>query len=403
MKKYILIVAFFITFFASAQLQIGNTDRQKITDFSISSNILSLTIENGGTKTVDLTPYLGGAGTDNQQLSFNPTTNILTLENGGTVDLSSLVDGGTGSTDLILDPASPKKVQIMVGATAAINDSITNNPTVPLGFERLVFYTDGSGSSSGGSTVSGNLWSDPVNSDIIPDGNYTRSIGSTTNNIRNIYARDIELTNAGQVQWVSNDTLGRMNASWEGDGFELKPQYRSTTANIFTAGHKFAYDKNDLRYEINSSPIITTANAVANNIAVITTAPFTVTCQDTDYVFVSQNNTYYRIGNFVHYKVYVVMQKTANTSNVQFYLSASTLPSPAVNTIDLVPIYTSNIQPGSGNMNANVTSYFMQFASNKLWYLRQSYAGNPNTDLTNIDAVASGNFIISYSGSYQTN
>lgn len=40
----------------------------------------------------------GGAGTDNQELGFNETTKILSIENGNTVDLSSLL-GSSGSVD----------------------------------------------------------------------------------------------------------------------------------------------------------------------------------------------------------------------------------------------------------------------------------------------------------------
>ena len=144
MKKHILIVAFFITFFASAQVQMGNTDRQKITDFSISSNILSLTIENGGTKTVDLTPYLGGAGTDNQQLSFNPTNNILTLENGGTVDLSTVLDN-----KINVNPVSPTQWIAIAGGTQAELDAADLLGNTPVGGTTFAFPTDLSATTDG--------------------------------------------------------------------------------------------------------------------------------------------------------------------------------------------------------------------------------------------------------------
>lgn len=37
-------------------------------------------------------PGSGGTGTDDQQLTLNPTSDILTLEDGGTVDLSPYKD-----------------------------------------------------------------------------------------------------------------------------------------------------------------------------------------------------------------------------------------------------------------------------------------------------------------------
>ncbi|WP_218154978.1 hypothetical protein, partial [Robiginitalea myxolifaciens] len=42
------------------------TDDQQITDFSLDGNILTLTLENGGTQTVDLSGYVS---TDNQDLT----------------------------------------------------------------------------------------------------------------------------------------------------------------------------------------------------------------------------------------------------------------------------------------------------------------------------------------------
>ncbi len=68
---------------------LDNTDDQAITDFSLdgTTNILTLTLEDGGTQTVDLSGFVS---TDDQQLTF--ATNTLTLEDGGTVDLSGYLD-----------------------------------------------------------------------------------------------------------------------------------------------------------------------------------------------------------------------------------------------------------------------------------------------------------------------
>jgi len=69
---------------------LDNTDNQQITNFSIDgSNVLTLTLEEGGTKTVDLSGYVN---TDDQGLTLDAGTNILTLEDGGTVDLSPYLD-----------------------------------------------------------------------------------------------------------------------------------------------------------------------------------------------------------------------------------------------------------------------------------------------------------------------
>ncbi|WP_276392780.1 hypothetical protein, partial [Eudoraea chungangensis] len=70
-----------------------NTDNQTITDFSFDdpSNVLSISLENGNTETVNLSALATAAGTDDQQLTITGS-NILTLENGGTVDLNPFLD-----------------------------------------------------------------------------------------------------------------------------------------------------------------------------------------------------------------------------------------------------------------------------------------------------------------------
>ena len=73
---------------------LDNTDDQTITAFSLdASNILTLTLENGNTQTVDLSGLLG---TDDQTISL--AANILTLEDGGTVDLSPYLDNTDDQT-----------------------------------------------------------------------------------------------------------------------------------------------------------------------------------------------------------------------------------------------------------------------------------------------------------------
>jgi hypothetical protein len=73
---------------------LDNTDDQTITNFSIdASNIVTLTLENGNTQTIDLS---GLVGTDDQTISL--AANTLTLENGGTVDLTPYLDNTDDQT-----------------------------------------------------------------------------------------------------------------------------------------------------------------------------------------------------------------------------------------------------------------------------------------------------------------
>ncbi|MCO5726100.1 hypothetical protein, partial [Robiginitalea marina] len=64
-----------------------NTDDQQITDFSLTGNTLTLTLENGGTQDVDLSGYVS---TDDQNLTLSGNT--LGIEDGNTVDLSPYLD-----------------------------------------------------------------------------------------------------------------------------------------------------------------------------------------------------------------------------------------------------------------------------------------------------------------------
>ncbi|KAB1157304.1 hypothetical protein F7018_10260 [Tenacibaculum aiptasiae] len=64
-----------------------NTDDQTVTNFGIVGTNLSITLEDGNTATVPLATIAAGVNTDDQALTL-ATGNILTLEDGGTVDLT---------------------------------------------------------------------------------------------------------------------------------------------------------------------------------------------------------------------------------------------------------------------------------------------------------------------------
>ena len=80
-----------IYFWDGDSWELTSSDDQQLQNFSFNSgtNILSLDIEDGNTVNVDLSS-LSGTGTDDQGISL--AGNILTLEDGGTVDLSSYLD-----------------------------------------------------------------------------------------------------------------------------------------------------------------------------------------------------------------------------------------------------------------------------------------------------------------------
>ncbi len=69
---------------------LDNTDDQQVNTFTINSDQLGISLENDGVpvQTVDLTPYLDN--TDNQSLGYNSATDVITLTNSGSIDISEV-------------------------------------------------------------------------------------------------------------------------------------------------------------------------------------------------------------------------------------------------------------------------------------------------------------------------
>ena len=108
---------------------LDNTDDQQITDFTIdpTTNILTITLEDGGTQMVDLSG-LNNAGSDDQLLSLSG--DILTLEDGGTVDLTPYLDNTDDQqiTDFTIDPATNVlTITLEDGGTQMVDLSGLNN------------------------------------------------------------------------------------------------------------------------------------------------------------------------------------------------------------------------------------------------------------------------------------
>ncbi len=111
---------------------LDNTDDQQITNFKYDPDThkISLTLEDGGTKEIDLSS-LDNNGTDDQQLTLSGNT--LTLQNGGTVDLSSYLDNTDDQqiTNFKYDPGTHKiSLTLEDGGTKEIDlSSLDNNGT----------------------------------------------------------------------------------------------------------------------------------------------------------------------------------------------------------------------------------------------------------------------------------
>jgi hypothetical protein len=88
----------------------------------LAANILTLTLEDGGTQTVDFTTVLAAAGTDDQALSLSGNT--LTLEDGGTVDLSAYLDNTDDQTASEVNSDAPVDVDGDGNTEATVEDVI---------------------------------------------------------------------------------------------------------------------------------------------------------------------------------------------------------------------------------------------------------------------------------------
>ncbi|PHR28690.1 MAG: hypothetical protein COA38_11900 [Fluviicola sp.] len=134
---------------ATADLSCLNTDDQIFTDFSLNGTILTITIEDGNTVNVDLTTLQDGTGTDDQNLTnayLNGTNLTIEIENGTsvTVDLSGL-DTDTDEQNLtsaILDPS-----------TNILTISIENGNPVSVDLSNLVVNSVGAHNGTSMSTI----------------------------------------------------------------------------------------------------------------------------------------------------------------------------------------------------------------------------------------------------------
>ncbi len=103
----------------------------EIQDLSLEGNILSVTMNSGATS-IDLGPYLDN--TDDQELSYNPETHILTIENGTSqIDLDELKD------DADADPSNELVTELTVDGTDLVLKEGSNEKRVDLSSNVVAF------------------------------------------------------------------------------------------------------------------------------------------------------------------------------------------------------------------------------------------------------------------------
>ncbi len=122
---------------------LDNTDNQQITTFSLdgATNVLTLTLEDGGTQTIDLS----GVSTDDQALTL-AAGNILTLEDGGTVDLTPYLDNTddqTATEVAVTDAAGNFTSTDVEGALAELATGSTDDQALSLAAGNILTLEDG--------------------------------------------------------------------------------------------------------------------------------------------------------------------------------------------------------------------------------------------------------------------
>ncbi|TCI85665.1 hypothetical protein, partial [Tenacibaculum sp. M341] len=173
MRKIITLFILLTGFFAFSQVKVGDNpntiNNNSLLELESNDKVLVITRVNSAQMNT-ITPLEGAlvyntdvqcvfqyngttwqnlclAGSDSQQLSFNATTNELTLQNGGTVDLSSLIDDNDS------DPTNEIQDLQLVGNTltitnnssaTAIDLSVFLDNTDNQNLETLVFNTTNS-------------------------------------------------------------------------------------------------------------------------------------------------------------------------------------------------------------------------------------------------------------------
>ena len=204
------------------------TDDQNLQDFNLSGTTLNLTIENGNTVNVDLTS-LSGTGTDDQNLTLSG--NILSIENGNSVDLSAYLDNtddqqitdfnlsGTDLT-LTLEDGGTKTISLAsldnngTDDQALSLDAATNILTLEDGgtvdLSAYLDNTDDQNLSLVGSTLS----IENGNSVDLSDFNDSVAIGTVAATLITHIAADLDTNATNEIQDISTDnTAGNIALS----------------------------------------------------------------------------------------------------------------------------------------------------------------------------------------------
>ncbi|AGO48432.1 virion structural protein [Cellulophaga phage phi10:1] len=400
MRKLLLISLFLTSVLSFGQnIRLGNTDNQKAR-LEIVNDSLRLIMENSGETVsdtihkVDLSPYLSSVETDPLYSAWDK-------------DYNDLINRPVNL--VTYDPLTSQGIQISVLGGSVSEEYILQ--VDPNGY-------DYSGEPSGTGTVDQTIIdgsTNAVSGNAVFDG-LTSKINSTGGTFTgDIFVRSVVPSGTALLGIASNPFNKAYISSllvYDNVGTTLDSEFASTSSgtsirfNTLGSQSTFTeeYTLNGSGSPFNDTDLITKgyADATYGASGSYEEGTFTLTNQDTDYSFISQNNTFVRFGDLVYYKIYITLNKTANTSDVFFTLSsASTLPAHATQSVNNINPYFSDLLSTSGNLNANATALYFQHNGN-IWYLKQSYAGNIGVNVSNIDSTSSGNFVISFSGTYLT-
>ena len=192
---------------------LDNTDDQTITTFELGTdNVLTLTLENGGTKTVDLGSYVN---TDTQDLSIDSTGKIISLTDGGSVTVNT--------DDADADPTNENQT-VSAGTGITVTQTGQDFNVVNSAPDQTVTLTG-----AGISTISGTYPNFTITS--------TEVDGSTTNELS-----DLQL---------SGSTLSLTNPATTDNSVDLSSlMYKHIAINEFVRAEPVLQDKGRIMFTV---------------------------------------------------------------------------------------------------------------------------------------------------------
>lgn len=169
----------------------------------------------------DTTPQLGGQLDVNGNAIGDGTNELLTFtEDASAVNHINIENEATGSGPILSAAGDDTNIDLNLSAKGSGNISLGNftfdgDQTVGAGQDNYVLTYDNAGGliSLEAAASGGDLWSDPVDSDIVPDGDFTRDLGNASAHFQDIFVS--RFAGADAISFVNSSNLSKNLLSLE--------------------------------------------------------------------------------------------------------------------------------------------------------------------------------------------